>query len=196
MTGALGARGAAGVTGAVGQRPGVDCRARVWEWMPALGFDYDSSYPDSDPYEPIPGGCCSWLPFFNEQMVELPITLPQDHTLFVILRRGESAWQAKADLLRSRGGMALVLTHPDYMLAEDRIAAYRRFLDAFRGDPAVWKALPREVSAWWRRRAATSLWADRRGWRAVGPAASEASIVFASPGAAAGSATLAAGGSW
>ena len=55
---------------------------RVWELMPQLGFDYDSSYPDTDPYEPQPGGCCSWLPFFNDDLVELPITLPQDHTLF------------------------------------------------------------------------------------------------------------------
>ncbi len=169
---------------------------RVWEWMPALGFDYDSSYPDSDPYEPIPGGCCSWLPFFNEQMVELPITLPQDHTLFVILRRGDSAWQAKSDLVRSRGGMALLLTHPDYMVTADRLAAYRRFLDAFRYDPTVWKALPSEVSQWWRRRAATSLWADRGGWRAVGPAADEAAIAFTSTGAAARPTLLAGGASW
>ena len=45
------------------------------------------------------GGCCSWLPFFNRSMVELPITLPQDHTLFVILRRGSSAWHEKAEIL-------------------------------------------------------------------------------------------------
>ena len=59
---------------------------RCWEWMPTLGFDYDSSYPDTDPFEPQGGGCCSLLPFFNEGLVELPITLPQDHTLFVILQ--------------------------------------------------------------------------------------------------------------
>lgn len=47
---------------------------RVWEWMPLLGFDYDSSFPDTDPYEPQPGGCCTWLPYFNEELVELPIT--------------------------------------------------------------------------------------------------------------------------
>ena len=50
--------------------------------MPRLGFEYDSSYTDTDPYEPQPGGCCSYLPYFNESLVELPITLPQDHTVF------------------------------------------------------------------------------------------------------------------
>lgn len=169
---------------------------RVWQWMPELGFDYDSSYPDTDPYEPIAGGCCSWLPFFNQQVVELPITLAQDHTLFVILRRGESAWQVKADLLRSRGGMALALTHPDYMGTGPRLAAYRRLLDAFADDQAAWKALPREVSEWWRRRAETSLWPDRRGWRAVGPAAGEAAILFTSPGPASRSPVPADGALW
>jgi hypothetical protein len=55
--------------------------------MASLPFEYDSSYPDTDPFEPQPGGCCSWLPYFNGPLVELPITLPQDHTLFVIPRR-------------------------------------------------------------------------------------------------------------
>ena len=59
---------------------------RSWDLMPRLGFDYDSSSTDTDPYEPQPGGCCSFLPFFNDGLVELPITLPQDHTLFTILR--------------------------------------------------------------------------------------------------------------
>ena len=154
---------------------------RVWAWMPKLGFDYDSSYPDADPYEPMAGGCCSWLPFFNEQMVELPITLPQDHTVFVILRRDESLWREKAKLLRSRGGMALAITHPDYMVSADRLGAYARFLDQFRDDSTAWKALPSEVSDWWRRRAATWLWPIDGRWRPVGPAADEVAIAFARP---------------
>ena len=72
--------------------------------MPLLGFDYDSSYPDTDPFEPAAGGCCTWLPFFNGDLVELPITLPQDHTLFVILRRDSRLWLEKADVLRRAAG--------------------------------------------------------------------------------------------
>ena len=82
---------------------------RVWEWMPLLGFDYDSSFPDTDPYEPQPGGCCTWLPYFNEELVELPITLVQDYTLFTILRHeDERLWLGRAHFLREHGGMALV----------------------------------------------------------------------------------------
>jgi hypothetical protein len=150
---------------------------RVWELMPLLGFDYDSSYPDTDPFEPMGGGCCTWLPYFNNGLVELPITLPQDHTLFVILREDESRWLDKAALLRARGGMALLITHPDYMY-EERLDAYARFLAAV-GDDGAWRALPRDVSAWWRRRAASHLERTDDGWRVVGPAADEAAVAFA-----------------
>jgi hypothetical protein len=153
---------------------------RVWELMPRLGFDYDSSYPDTDPFEPDGGGCCTWLPFFNDDTVELPITLPQDHTLFAILRRDESLWLEKAEELRRRGGLALLITHPDYMLEERHREAYRRFLTAFADDRTAWAALPREVSAWWRSRAESRIERGRDGhWHIVGPAAAAGRIAFA-----------------
>jgi peptidoglycan/xylan/chitin deacetylase (PgdA/CDA1 family) len=164
--------------GAVGFRS--PATHRKWELMPLLGFDYDTSSPDTDPFEPQAGGCCSLLPFFNGELVELPVTLPQDHTLFVILRRDESAWIEKARAVRDRGGMALLITHPDYMLEPSSLEQYRRFLDAFAGDEELWRALPRDVSAWWRRRAASSIERDGDGWKVVGPAAGEAAIATAS----------------
>jgi hypothetical protein len=154
---------------------------RVWEWMPLLGFDYDSSSPDTDPYEPVPGGCCSWLPFFNANLVELPITLPQDHTLFVLLRTDERVWLDKTRALRARGGMALLLTHPDYQLDNDNLSRYVRFLDAFGGDPTAWHALPSEISVWWRQRAATRLVQRGGEWCAIGPGADRAAVAFAMP---------------
>jgi peptidoglycan/xylan/chitin deacetylase (PgdA/CDA1 family) len=154
---------------------------RDWDLLPQLGLDYDSSYPDTDPYEPIPGGCCTWLPFFNGGLVELPITLVQDHTLFVLLgETDERLWVDKADYLRERGGMALLITHPDYMLEEERLGAYRRLLERYADDASCWRALPREVAAWWRRRAASRLVRDGGGWRIEGPAAGEAQILYAS----------------
>ncbi len=155
---------------------------RHWELMPMLGFDYDSSYSDTDPYEPQPGGCCTYLPYFNEQMVELPITMAQDHTLFAILQQPEaSIWLQKARLIRDRRGMVLVLTHPDY--ADDaRVAdGYRRLLDEFEGDDTVWHALPREVATWWRGRAASTIRKSDDGWQITGPAAAEGRVRFAAP---------------
>jgi hypothetical protein len=152
---------------------------RQWEWMPGLGFEYDSSYTDTDPYEPQPGGCCSYLPYFNERLVELPITLPQDHTVFSILGQHDAdLWLRKARLLRERNAMVLVLTHPDY--ARDRVAeAYRSLLEAFQGDSTAWHALPMQVAAWWRERAASSLHQAGDGWRIEGPASARAQVRLA-----------------
>jgi hypothetical protein len=168
--------------GAVGFRS--PATQRVWEWMPELGFDYDSSYTDTDPYEPQPGGCCSYLPYFNRDQVELPITLPQDHTLFTILQHTDGAlWIEKARHLRDRGGMALVLAHPDYAV-EPRVAgAWSGLLEEFRDDDTAWQALPREVADWWRRRAASTVRDDGAGWRIEGPAARDGNVRLTMPGA-------------
>ncbi len=165
--------------GAVGFRS--PATHRRWDLMPMLGFDYDSSYPDTDPFEPHNGGCCSWLPFFNEGLVELPMTMTMDHTLFVILRhRDEQAWVRKAEFLRSRGGMASIDTHPDYLADDTVFKAYRRFLERFADDPDAWKALPREVSAWWRSRSESRLERTGEGWQVVGPVAGDARVEYCS----------------
>jgi hypothetical protein len=163
---------------AVGFRsPGTQ---RRWELMPRLGFAYDSSYSDTDPYEPQPGGCCTYLPFFNDGMVELPITIPQDHTIYSILQaQHPDIWLDKAKLLRERHAMVLVLTHPDYAGDPAVAEGYRELLDQFHGDDSVWHALPREVAAWWRDRAASTIrWHDG-GWAIEGPAAASAVVRYA-----------------
>jgi hypothetical protein len=148
--------------------------------MPTLGFDYDSSYSDTDPYEPQPGGCCSYLPFFNGNMVELPITLPQDHTLFAILGNPDAElWISKAQFLRERGGMVLALTHPDYAQDPRVAGGYRSLLESFNGDQTAWHALPWEVAAWWRQRAGSAIRRSSGGWRIEGPASATGRIRFA-----------------
>jgi hypothetical protein len=126
------------------------------DWMPDLGCLYDSSFPDTDPFEPQPGGCCSIFPYFLGDVVELPITLVQDHTLWEILRqRSIDVWRDKADWVIAQRGLINVIIHPDYVLSQERLDLYDEFLrylrarlDADRG----WHALPREVASWWRAR--------------------------------------------
>jgi hypothetical protein len=154
---------------------------RSAELMPLLGFEYDSSYSDTAPFEPQPGGCCTWLPYMIGDLVELPITLAQDHTLFDLLSyRDESVWVEKAHFLREQGGMALMLTHSDYVANRDLVESYRRFLEEFADDASAWKALPCEVSDWWRRRAQSTLQEVDGEWRVVGPAELDARVEFAS----------------
>jgi hypothetical protein len=156
---------------------------RSWDLMPRLGFDYDSSYSDTDPYEPQPGGCCSYWPYFNRAMVELPMTLPQDHTMFSILQKaGPEVWLQKAQYLRQRQGMVLVLTHPDYARDRRVTDSYKTLLDKFQGDDTAWRALPREVAAWWRDRDASTIRPDGDAWRIDGPASTRGRVRLAVPG--------------
>jgi hypothetical protein len=153
---------------------------RSAELMPRMGFDYDSSYSDTAPFEPQPGGCCTWLPYMLEDLVELPITLPQDHTIFELLgHRDETMWLQKARFLREHGGMALVLTHPDYLGNPHLLPSYQRLLEEFRSDSSAWKALPSDVSSWWRRRSQSRLEQVDGEWQVVGPVRGEAAVEFA-----------------
>lgn len=123
------------------------------DWMPELGCNYDSSFPDTDPFEPQSGGCCSIFPFFLGDMVELPVTLVQDHTLWEILRRDDiSLWSEKTEWIAARHGLVNVIVHPDYLDSDERMARYAELLEMLRAQPGAWHALPRDVALWWRRR--------------------------------------------
>ncbi len=141
------------------------------EWLATMDFDFDSSFADTDPYEPQPGGTCSVFPFFLSDVVELPYTVPQDHTLVHLLRRSPlPIWVAKADWIASVSGMILTLTHPDYCGSEPYLSQYEallKYLSTFR---SAWRALPSEVAEWWRRRSAMTLTIENGQPLIIGPA--------------------------
>ena len=95
---------------------------RNHKWMHDLEMDYCTSTFDTDPFEPQLEGAGTIFPYWVRNsasysgFLELPYTLVQDYTLFVIL--GENSidiWKHKIDWIASNGGMALLNSHPDYM---------------------------------------------------------------------------------
>jgi hypothetical protein len=124
------------------------------DWMQALEVDYDLSFFDTDPYEPIPGGTMSIWPFQLGHFVELPYTLVQDYTLTAVLReRTPRLWTEKADFVAEHCGMVLLNAHPDYLRQNEMERVYTEFLETIRGKGDYWHALPKEVARWWRARA-------------------------------------------
>jgi hypothetical protein len=64
--------------------------------------------------------------------VELPYTLPQDSTLFLLLReRNADIWLRKIDWVAQHGGMALVDVHPDYLSFEGEVAPGGQYPSAY-----------------------------------------------------------------
>lgn len=146
------------------------------DWLHDLKILYDASTFDTDPFEPQPEGRHTIFPFWvphtetftssrvgsestHNGYVELPYTLPQDSTLFLLLREETSEiWCRKLDWIAEHGGMALLDTHPDYMASDGStrrtreypIELYKGFLDYVRSkySGAYWNALPRQVAAY------------------------------------------------
>ena len=123
------------------------------EWMQALDVEYDLSFFDTDPFEPIPGGSMSIWPFFIGHFVELPYTLVQDYTLTSILREtSPKIWLDKIGFIEKYHGLGLVNSHPDYLKSEYSLDIYYAFLAEMRKRDDYWHALPNEVAKWWRLR--------------------------------------------
>jgi len=167
---------AGAINAAVREYQAVGFRApmvhRSLEWLQQLDIQYDASCFDIDPFQPMPGGVGSIWPFVCGKLVELPYTLPQDHTLFIALgERDCRIWKDKLDYIASNSGMALMLTHPDYLNTDRYLDLYRQFLLEVHQMGGYWHALPSEVAQWWRRREESHLIADAAGDHSIqGPA--------------------------
>jgi hypothetical protein len=68
---------------AVGFRASITHRQP--QWTQVLEIEYDLSFFDTDPYEPIPGGTMRIWPYRIGRFVELPYTHVQDYTLTAVL---------------------------------------------------------------------------------------------------------------
>jgi peptidoglycan/xylan/chitin deacetylase (PgdA/CDA1 family) len=126
------------------------------EWLQALHVEYDLSFFDTDPYEPLPGGTMSIWPFRLGRFIELPYTLVQDCTLIHTLRETTpQVWLDKVSFIERFGGMALLNAHPDYLKAPAAWQVYRDFLAAMQNREGCWHALPRDAARWWKARSET-----------------------------------------
>jgi peptidoglycan/xylan/chitin deacetylase (PgdA/CDA1 family) len=138
---------------------------RVLEWIAELPIEYDCTVPLSDPYEPQPGGSCSPWPYFLGPVVELPWTLPQDHLLLTLLgHESPRFWLEQVAALEREAGLIQFLTHPDpgYIGSAPKRRIYAELLDELAARRRhLWHALPRDVAAWWRQRAAAGDDPDR-----------------------------------
>ncbi len=146
--------------GAVGFRSGF--MLRELDWMHDLDVLYDASTFDTDPFEPQPEAAGTIFPYWvrnggKSSYIELPYTLPQDSTLFILLEeQSPEIWKTKLDWIAERGGLALSIIHPDFTRFEGErgssasfpVSHYGEFLRyvSTEYEGRFWHALPREVA--------------------------------------------------
>jgi hypothetical protein len=167
--------------GSRGFRSGAMYRRQ--EWFGALDCSYDMSVPNVAHLEPQRGGCCTVMPYFVGDVLELPLTTSQDYTLFHVLGDYSTRlWREQIDLVLGQNGLASFIVHPDYVRearARDVYTELLRLLVQLGAERGVWIAQPGEIDAWWRQRRELRLVPAAASWRIEGPGADRARVAYA-----------------
>jgi len=153
------------------------------DWYDALEVAYDMSIPNAGHLEIQRGGCCTVMPYFIGNVVELPLTTTQDYTLFHILNDfSNDVWKNQIESIISRHGLVSLIVHPDYQVHDRARRAYSALLDQLarmREAGRCWLALPGDVERWWRARSRMRLVRDEESWRVEGREAERARVAYA-----------------
>jgi hypothetical protein len=156
---------------------------RRQDWFEALEFSYDMSVPNVAHLDPQRGGCCTVMPYFIDDILELPLTTIQDYSLFHILDEYSiELWKAQISLIRAWHGLVSFIVHPDYVIEKRARSVYAELLAYLRrlGDEReLWLALPRSVDRWWRSRDAMTVVREGGGWTIKGPDSHRARLAYA-----------------
>jgi len=137
------------------------------DWLHELNVEYDASTFDTDPFEPQSDGVGTIFPFWVQGIsnksgyVELPYTIPQDFTVFILMKeKNIDIWKKKIDWVAEKGGMVLLNSHPDYMdfngmgdhLEEYPAEYYLDFLEYIKNkyEGKYWHVLPFEMARYCR----------------------------------------------
>ncbi len=171
--------------GAQGFRAGVLYRNQ--DWFDQFQFQYEESVPNVAHLDPQRGGCCTVMPYFIGNLLEIPVTDIQDYSLFNILNEySTDIWKRQTALILAHHGLMSFIVHPDYIIEARPRAVFEALLDHLahlRDHENVWTALPREINQWWRQRAAMTLVPSASEWRIEGPGSDRARLAWASEAA-------------
>ena len=167
--------------GSKGYRSGV--LYRNLEWYDEFKFSYDMSVPNVGHLDPQSGGCCTVMPYFVGDILELPVTTTQDYSLFNVLQTfSQDLWREQIEHIMQQHGLVSFIVHPDYLDTTQARSTYEgllHHLSKLREEAGLWIALPGEVDSWWRQRQAMKLVSDGNSWRIEGAGAERARVAYA-----------------
>jgi hypothetical protein len=153
------------------------------EWLGAFHFSTDMSIPNVAHLDPQRGGCCTVMPYFIGNMLELPMTTTQDYMLFYLLgERSIDLWKKQIGMILEKSGLVSFIAHPDHVMGRGRRSLYEELLTYLQGLRArnhIWFALPHEIDRWWRRRSKMSIVGDGDSWQIRGEGSDQAVLAYA-----------------
>ena len=156
---------------------------RNLDWYDALEFSFDMSVPNVAHLDPQRGGCCTVMPYFVGDILEIPVTTTQDYMLFHLLSDYSlDLWKAQTELIMQKNGLVSFIVHPDYVIDQKAQGIYRDLLSFLRDlglQRRIWFALPGEIDRWWRERSKMHLVDHNGKWRIEGPDTARAKLAFA-----------------
>jgi hypothetical protein len=156
---------------------------RNLDWYDALDFSFDMSVPNVAHLDPQRGGCCTVMPYFVGNILEIPLTTTQDYMLFHLLDNYSlDLWKTQTQLIFERNGLASFIVHPDYIIEERARSVYQdllRYLREAGKQKNLWFAVPGEIDRWWRARQKMSVVTENGKLRIEGSGAERARLAFA-----------------
>lgn len=157
---------------------------RNQRWFDALKFSYDMSVPNVGHLEAQRGGCCTVMPYFVGDILELPVTTVQDYALFNYLNDYSiDMWKQQIELILAQHGLINFIVHPDYITQPLESGVFRSLLAHLvwlREQKGLWVTTPSEVDRWWRQRAKMSLVEKDGRMQIEGEGREDARIAYAS----------------
>jgi hypothetical protein len=156
---------------------------RNLDWHDAFDFSFDMSVPNVAHLDPQRGGCCTVMPYFVGDILEIPLTTTQDYMLFHLLNDYSlDLWKVQTERILEKNGLVTFIIHPDYIIEKKARGVYSdllRYLRRMAEEKRIWFAVPGDIDHWWRTRSKMRVVDDHGNWRIEGPGAERAKLAFA-----------------
>lgn len=126
----------------------------MYRALSAAGFLYDASAPNADCQRNNAhsnNGCGTVFPFLHENIVLLPVTLPQDSMRLSLAKSPKAFWDwilKLAGEIKETGGVAVISTHiqPHHSANPDMLAGYETAVSELAREEEAWLTTPKEVA--------------------------------------------------
>jgi peptidoglycan/xylan/chitin deacetylase (PgdA/CDA1 family) len=127
---------------------------RMIRALEKAGYEYDTSIPTWEPMHARtrkPHGIATTYPLNLEGIMEIPVTMPQDHQMLRVMKLAPkevvAKWSNMMETIKEIGGLCTVLVHPDYELARsENLAIYEELVNMLASNEGTFASLPAQIA--------------------------------------------------